>query len=103
MPIGILVSVIGHRWLDVDRLISAAVSFTIVGLAVLGGAAAVFPRLAQAAAPPAASSRPAISSRSGATPSRPPTPRAIRCSPSCGGWGIRRRSAAPGAAHSASL
>ena len=50
-PVGILVSVIGYRWLDVDRLISAAASYTIVGLVVLGGAAAVIPRLAQAAAP----------------------------------------------------
>ncbi len=51
VPIGILVSVIGYRWLDVDRLISAATSYSIVGLAVLGGAAAVIPRLAQATAP----------------------------------------------------
>lgn len=50
-PVGILVSVMGYRWLDVDRLISAGTSYTIAGLAVLGGVAAVLPRLAQAAAP----------------------------------------------------
>jgi hypothetical protein len=50
-PVGILVSVIGYRWLDVDRVISAAASYTIVGLTVLGSAAAVLPRLAQEAAP----------------------------------------------------
>jgi class 3 adenylate cyclase len=51
IPAGILASVIGYRWLDVDRLISAAASYTIVGLAVLGGALALTPRIASAAAP----------------------------------------------------
>ncbi|HXZ83867.1 MAG TPA: hypothetical protein VEI82_00115 [Myxococcota bacterium] len=51
VPVGILVSVLGYRWLDVDRLISAAASYTILGLAVLGTALAVLPAAAQVAAP----------------------------------------------------
>ncbi len=51
VPVGILVSVIGYGWLDVDRLISATASYTIVGLGVLGGALALIPGLAHAAAP----------------------------------------------------
>jgi hypothetical protein len=43
--------VIGYRWLDVDRLISAATSYTILGLAVLGASLAAIPGLARAAAP----------------------------------------------------
>jgi hypothetical protein len=50
-PVGILVSVIGYRWLDVDRLISAATSYTILGLAVLGTALAVLPGVSQVTAP----------------------------------------------------
>lgn len=46
---GILVAVVGYRWLDIDRLISATVSYTILGIAVLGGALAVIPALAGAA------------------------------------------------------
>jgi hypothetical protein len=51
IPVGILISVIGYRWLDVDRLISAATSYTILGLAVVGSTFAVLPGLSQAAAP----------------------------------------------------
>ncbi len=51
VPAGILASVIGYRWLDVDRLISAAASYTIVGLAVLGGALALVPGIAHTFAP----------------------------------------------------
>jgi hypothetical protein len=50
-PSGILISVIGYRWLDVDRVISAATSYTILGLAILGSAFSVLPGLSQAAAP----------------------------------------------------
>ncbi len=52
-PIGIVVSVLGYRWLDIDRLLSAAASYTIVGLALVGAMLAVLPRLAHAAAPTA--------------------------------------------------
>jgi hypothetical protein len=52
-PAGILISVIGYRWLDVDRLISAAMSYTILGLAVVGTALAAIPGLSRAAGPPA--------------------------------------------------
>lgn len=51
VPAGILVSVIGFRWLDIDRLISATASYTIVGIAVVGTALAVLPRAAGAVAP----------------------------------------------------
>lgn len=51
IPTGLLVSVIGYHWLDVDRLISAAASYTIVGIAFLGVALALVPRVSNAAAP----------------------------------------------------
>jgi class 3 adenylate cyclase len=51
VPVGVLVSVVGYGWLDVDRLISATASYAIVGLLVLGGALALIPRVAHAAAP----------------------------------------------------
>ena len=51
VPAGVLVSVLAYGWLDVDRLISATASYTLVGLAVLGGALALIPRLAHAGAP----------------------------------------------------
>ena len=51
IPLGLMVSVIGYRWLDIDRLIAAVASYTIVGVAVLGGAVALVPRMAAAAAP----------------------------------------------------
>jgi hypothetical protein len=51
IPVGILISVIGYRWLDVDRLISAATSYTILGLVVVGSAFAVLPGLSQSVAP----------------------------------------------------
>jgi hypothetical protein len=51
IPGGILISVIGYRWLDVDRLISATASYTILGLAVVGTSAAAVPGFSRAAAP----------------------------------------------------
>jgi hypothetical protein len=51
VPAGLLISVVGYRWLDIDPLISAAASYTIVGLSVLGIALALVPRVASAAAP----------------------------------------------------
>jgi class 3 adenylate cyclase len=51
IPLGVLVAVLGYGWLDVDHLISATASYTIVGLAVLGVALALLPGLAHAAAP----------------------------------------------------
>jgi class 3 adenylate cyclase len=49
IPLGIVVSVVGYHWLDVDRLISATASLTILGVALIGGAAVVVPRLAESA------------------------------------------------------
>lgn len=51
LPAGMIGAVVGSRWLDVDRLISAAASWTIVGVVALGGALAVVPAVASAAAP----------------------------------------------------
>jgi class 3 adenylate cyclase len=51
IPAGVLTSVLGYGWLDVDRLISATASYTLVGLAIVGAAVAMIPKLAQAAAP----------------------------------------------------
>jgi GAF domain-containing protein len=50
-PAGILISVIGYRWLDIDRLISAAASYTLLGLAVIGASLAAIPALSRATAP----------------------------------------------------
>jgi class 3 adenylate cyclase len=49
MPLGVVVSVVGYRWLDIDRLISATASLTLLGVAVLGGAVAGVPRVAASA------------------------------------------------------
>ena len=51
VPAGILISVIGYRWLDIDRLISAAASYALVGITGLGAALALIPRVTSAAAP----------------------------------------------------
>jgi class 3 adenylate cyclase len=48
IPIGIVVSIVGYRWLDIDRLISATASYTILGVAALGSALAFVPRIARA-------------------------------------------------------
>jgi class 3 adenylate cyclase len=48
IPIGIVVSVVGYRWLDIDRLISTTASYTILGVAALGSALAFVPRIARA-------------------------------------------------------
>jgi class 3 adenylate cyclase len=50
-PLGVLVAVIGYRFLDVDRLISATASYTLVGLAALGAGVALVPGLARASSP----------------------------------------------------
>jgi class 3 adenylate cyclase len=49
IPIGILISVIGYRWLDVDRVISATAALTLLGVALVGGLALLVPRIATAA------------------------------------------------------
>jgi class 3 adenylate cyclase len=49
IPIGILISVIGYKWLDVDRVISATAALTLLGVAGVGGFALVVPRIATAA------------------------------------------------------
>jgi class 3 adenylate cyclase len=51
IPIGGMVAVIGYRYLDVDRVISATASYTVVGLAALGAGLAAVPRLAHVAGP----------------------------------------------------
>ncbi len=49
LPLGILTSVIGYHLFDIDRLISATASYTVLGVALLGGALVVIPRVAGAA------------------------------------------------------
>jgi len=46
IPIGVLVSVVAYDFLDVDRLISATASYTLLGMLVLAGALAGIPRAA---------------------------------------------------------
>lgn len=46
VPISITVAVLGYRFLDVDPLISAVISYSVVGAAVLGGALALVPAAA---------------------------------------------------------
>jgi len=48
IPIGFVVSIVGYRWLDIDHLISATASYTILGIAALGSALAFVPRIARA-------------------------------------------------------
>ncbi len=48
IPIGFVVSIVGYRWLDIDRLISATASYTIMGVVALGSALAFVPRIARA-------------------------------------------------------
>jgi len=52
VPAGIFIAVLGYRWLDIEPLISAAASYTIVGVAVVGVALAFVPQVAGAMAPP---------------------------------------------------
>jgi class 3 adenylate cyclase len=49
IPIGCLVAGIGYRFLDIDPLISAAASYSILGVAALAGLLALVPRLAEIA------------------------------------------------------
>ena len=50
VPLGTAVSVVGYRWLDIDRLISATAAATLLGVAALAGTLALAPRLARATA-----------------------------------------------------
>jgi class 3 adenylate cyclase len=48
-PLGIVISVLGYRWLDIDRLISATAALTLLAVALVGAAAVLVPRLAASA------------------------------------------------------
>jgi len=48
IPIGIAIAILGYHLLDIDRVISATASVTILGVALLGAALAGAPRLAHA-------------------------------------------------------
>lgn len=50
-PAGITIAVVGYRWLDVDRAISATAAFGLAGVTALGVALAASPRLASLTAP----------------------------------------------------
>lgn len=49
IPLGIVISVVGYRWLDIDRLISATATLTLLAVALVGLAAWVVPWLATSA------------------------------------------------------
>jgi class 3 adenylate cyclase len=49
MPLGIFIAVLGYRLFDIDRLLSATASYTLLGIAVLAGALALTPLVATAA------------------------------------------------------
>jgi class 3 adenylate cyclase len=49
IPIGIVVSIVGYHWLDIDRLISATAALTLLAVAGVGAEALLVPRLALAA------------------------------------------------------
>jgi class 3 adenylate cyclase len=49
IPLGILISVVAYHWLDVDRLIGASATYTLLGIALLGGALVLVPPIARAA------------------------------------------------------
>ncbi len=49
IPLGIVVSVVGYHWLDIDRLISATAALTLLAIVGVGAAALLVPRLAAAA------------------------------------------------------
>jgi class 3 adenylate cyclase len=49
MPLGILISVVAYQWLDIDRLIGASATYTLLGIALLGGALVLVPPIARAA------------------------------------------------------
>ena len=48
IPLGFAVAILGYHLLDIDRVISATASVTILGVALLGAAIAVVPRLSHA-------------------------------------------------------
>ena len=49
LPAGILIAVLGYRFLDIERLISATTSLTILGVLLLGVSLQLIPRAAEAA------------------------------------------------------
>jgi class 3 adenylate cyclase len=46
IPLGMAVSVVGYRYLDIDRVIGATASYTILGIAIFGGVLVAVPSLA---------------------------------------------------------
>jgi len=47
IPLGIVIAVVGYRFLDIDRLISTTASYSLVGIALLGGAFVFIPKIAR--------------------------------------------------------
>jgi class 3 adenylate cyclase len=47
IPLGLFVSVIGYGWLDIDRLIGASATYTLLGTTLLGGAFFAVPRVSE--------------------------------------------------------
>jgi class 3 adenylate cyclase len=50
ISVGFVVAIAGYRWLDIDRLISATASYSLLGVALLGAAFALVPPLGRALA-----------------------------------------------------
>jgi class 3 adenylate cyclase len=49
LPLSILVSIVAYHWLDIDRLIGASATYTLLGVALLGGAFVLVPRISGSA------------------------------------------------------
>lgn len=50
-PLGIFIAIAAYDLLDIDRVLSATAAYGLLGVAFLGGAFAVIPKLAEAASP----------------------------------------------------
>lgn len=49
LPLSILISIVADHWLDIDRLIGASATYTLLGVGFLGGAFALVPRVSETA------------------------------------------------------
>jgi class 3 adenylate cyclase len=49
LPLSILVSIVAYQWLDIDRLIGASATYTLLGVGLLGSAFVLVPRVAASA------------------------------------------------------
>jgi class 3 adenylate cyclase len=47
IPLGVGVSVVAYRFLDIDRLVGASATYTLLGIGLLGGAFVLVPRISE--------------------------------------------------------